>query len=588
MTPSTADASTSTSMSTLVCDATPRNDEETVLDDELCASGSVTDDEDVEYGGDRHHVDDASASSGGFECEGESLAGVHVRVEVASVEVDERAGDSDEDAELVTDAVRRWQDGSRTRLASARRVSANAYSSPLDETPETPGLFTYSTLPTHPMHPRTVEGTGDASFDDADDEALARAMWSRSERTGGGAAVGPPPDDETEETRDGLANVRDAANVRGAYGRAVSPETLNLDRARRSPAAAASAAVPALARRTVPRSCPRDVASPESRLAAYAAAPRRGSRQVSSTSFPRRWVAARAPDARDGKNPNRFPTRLGGGSSHVGGSFVFVKDATNDALATRSEGAESRRGDGDGNDLVAGLRRDLAAARERETELKTRVSVARLRETSAEHERSFLLRKVRALEHRVAAMERLRDGDFRPSLRREITTRVKVGLDYEAIEANDRAHGRASGEGALDRGHRRDGRDGRAFPRAVLQAVVRGAVDRSVERALGGASLDGSESSRRAAWSPNGGFRPYHSDDSRFGPEAEGDEGGEGGDAFGFREEGRADEGDERDPRLASAPRFSAEIFCEASETDEDERDAAKAYALVRDALCGG
>ena len=59
-------------------------------------------------------------------------------------------------------------------------------------------------------------------------------------------------------------------------------------------------------------------------------------------------------------------------------------------------------------------------------------------------------------------------------------------------------------------------------------------------------------------------------------------------DAFGFREEGRADEGDERDPRLASAPRFSAEIFCEASETDEDERDAAKAYALVRDALCGG
>ena len=233
--------------------------------------------------------------------------------------------------------------------------------------------------------------------------------------------------------------------------------------------------------------------------------------------------------------------------------------------------------------------RDLAAARERETELGTRVSVARFRETSAEHERSFLLRKVRALEHRVAAMERLGDGGFRPSLRREITTRVKVGLDYEAIEANDRAHGRASDEGALGRRHRRDGRDGRAFPRAVLQAVVRGAVDRSVERALGGASLllDGSESSRRAAWSPNGGFRPHHSDDSRFGSEAEGGEGGEGGDAHGFREEGRADERDD-DPRLASASRFSAEILREASETDEDERDAAKAYALVRDALCGG
>ena len=160
-------------------------------------------------------------------------------------------------------------------------------------------------------------------------------------------------------------------------------------------------------------------------------------------------------------------------------------------------------------------------------------------------------------------------------------------MDYEAIEANDRAHGRASDEGALGRSHRRDGRNGRAFPRAVLQAVVRGAVDRSVERALGGARLllDGSESSRRTAWSPNGGFRPHHSDDSRFGSEAEG---GEGGDAHGFREEGRADERDDDPYDEASASRFSAEILREASETDEDERDAAKAYALVRDALCGG
>ena len=354
--PSTSDALTSTPIPARV--ATPRNVEEQVLDDELRASEQlVTDDDDSTYGDDRF-VDDASASSGGFECEGESLAGVHVRVEVASVHVDDRDGDSDEDAELVADAVRRWQVGGNGSHSRTRRAATS--SSPRgDEIPRTrPRLFTYSTLPTHPMHPRTFDGARDASLDDADDEALARAMWSRSERTAGGAAVGPPPDDETEETREteDAANfsVRGDANVRGAYARTVFPETLETphpDQTRRSPTAAASTPVPALARRTVPRSCPRDVASPESRLAAYAAAPRRGSRQVSRTNFPRRWVAARAPESRDGKHPNRenrlnrFPTRLGG--SHVGGSFVFVKDATNDALATRSEVAESRRGDGD-------------------------------------------------------------------------------------------------------------------------------------------------------------------------------------------------------------------------------------------------
>lgn len=40
--------------------------------------------------------------------------------------------------------------------------------------------------------------------------------------------------------------------------------------------------------------------------------------------------------------------------------------------------------------------------------------------------------------------------------------------------------------------------------------------------------------------------------------------------------------------RVGRTRKFCDPIFCEASETDEVERDAAKAYALVRDALCGG
>ena len=54
----------------------------------------------------------------------ESLAGVQVRVEVANVEVDERAARtaeaSDEDAEAVVAAVRRWQDPARARRTNRR------------------------------------------------------------------------------------------------------------------------------------------------------------------------------------------------------------------------------------------------------------------------------------------------------------------------------------------------------------------------------------------------------------------------------------------------------------------------------------
>ena len=357
-TPSTADASTSTSMSTLVCDATPRNDEEMVLDDELCASGSVTDDEDVEYGGDRHHVDDASASSGSFECEGESLAGVHVRVEVASVEVDERAEDSDDDAELVTDAVRRWQDRSRTRLASARRVSAIAYSSPLDGCPETAEAVHVLDAPDAPHAPADGRGHG-RHF------VRRRGRRSLGARDAGAAASerpGAPPSDRRRMTKPkklfhgSSANFSDRCDANVLLARTRERCFLRLEtpqpvterdglrqprrprQSRRWLAGRSRGRVRATSRRRSLR-----LAAPSS-----ARRPRRGSRQVSRTAAEAMGRGARA-ESRDGKHPNRlnrlnrFPTRLGG--SHVGGSFL-VKDATNDAAATRSEAAESRRGDG--------------------------------------------------------------------------------------------------------------------------------------------------------------------------------------------------------------------------------------------------
>ena len=535
--PSTSDALTSTPIPARV--ATPRNVEEQVLDDELRASEQlVTDDDDSTYGDDRF-VDDASASSGSFECEGESLAGVHVRVEVASVHVDDRDGDSDEDAELVADAVRRWQVGGNGSHSRTRRAATS--SSPRgDEIPRTrPRLFTYSTLPTHPMHPRTFDGARDASLDDADDEALARAMWSRRERA---------------------------------------------ERADEPPDAAASAPVPALARRTVARLPPRDASSRESPLEVSPASresreSRRERRHVSSsTRFPKRRVPAAAPrePPRDG---SREPRRLERARGGFLGSLPLVRDASRDeARKARNRRANTRTTDeaaigtnGDPLALVTALRRELAAARASETELKTRVSVARLRETSAERERLSLLDEVRALERRVAEMERCRVGDGR-ALRREVTTRVKVSLDYApasvcSVSEDDDSEEETARRRTPNYDDVRGRRDGRrreparrAFPRAMLEAVVRGAVDQSVERALGGASVDDG-----AGADSRGGLESRRSDAS-------------------VSDASDVEEGDR-----ASAHETTplGGLCCEASGRDEDERDAAGVYALVRDALRG-
>ena len=108
---------------------------------------------------------------------GEALAGVQVQVEVANVEVDERAcgEDSDEEAEAVVAAVRRWQDPWR------RHRDASLPAAP-----------TYSTTQAHPLHP--IAGVTDPSvFGDFENDGeggsfsgdaatgLWRTMWRRDD-----------------------------------------------------------------------------------------------------------------------------------------------------------------------------------------------------------------------------------------------------------------------------------------------------------------------------------------------------------------------------------------------------------------------
>ena len=108
---------------------------------------------------------------------GEALAGVQVQVEVANVEVDERAcgEDSDEEAEAVVAAVRRWQDPWR------RHRDASLPAAP-----------TYSTTQAHPLHPMAGvtdpsvfgdfenDGEGGSSRGDAA-TGLWRTMWRRDD-----------------------------------------------------------------------------------------------------------------------------------------------------------------------------------------------------------------------------------------------------------------------------------------------------------------------------------------------------------------------------------------------------------------------
>ena len=117
--------------------------------------------------------------------------------------------------------------------------------------------------------------------------------------------------------------------------------------------------------------------------------------------------------------------------------------------------------------LVGALRSEVRSMREERLELEARVQGLQLRSSTAEWERDQLRSRLEEME---AAWEQ-----HRRALRREVTTRVKVGLDY--------------GEG---RGGLVAGAGVPQFPQEVLQAVVRGAVDQSVECALGTGAMGGS------------------------------------------------------------------------------------------------
>ena len=101
------------------------------------------------------------------------LAGVQVRVEVANVEVDERAcgDDSDEEAEAVVAAVRRWQD-------PWQRPSGDTGADVDDADPSASRRRTYSTTEAHPLHPmRGVSAEAVGADLDGPDASLGW-MWT--------------------------------------------------------------------------------------------------------------------------------------------------------------------------------------------------------------------------------------------------------------------------------------------------------------------------------------------------------------------------------------------------------------------------
>ena len=124
--------------------------------------------------------------------------------------------------------------------------------------------------------------------------------------------------------------------------------------------------------------------------------------------------------------------------------------------------------------LVGALRGEIRRAREERMELEARCQGLQLRSSAAEWERDRLRSHVEELERSLE--------QHRRALRREVTTRVKVGLDY-----GDFRGGRHVGSDGSNAGGSEQSPHHRAplFPQEVLQAVVRGAVDQSVECALG-------------------------------------------------------------------------------------------------------
>lgn len=173
-------------------------------------------------GGDGSDGDGGNGSGGNggsvarhyFTCEG--LAGVQVQVEVANMEVDEQVcgEDSDEEAEAVVSAVRRWQDPWRKH----REMSA-------------PPPNTYSTTPLHPLHPlcgvadpsaiNGAVGSGGSIASAVGPEVLSH-MWRLDDQEprsseGGEAGVG-------EEEEVGLADGNVGVGRDGTAGAAAAAE----------------------------------------------------------------------------------------------------------------------------------------------------------------------------------------------------------------------------------------------------------------------------------------------------------------------------------------------------------------------------
>ena len=517
------------------------------------------------------------------------LAGVQVRVEVANVEVDERAcgDDSDEEAEAVVAAVRRWQDpwqrplgdtgadiddadpsASRRRTYSTteahplhpmRGVPAEALGAHLDGPDASLGwMWTMDPLPETPemaFDPETASRLAaeiaDAVLDEEIDAALARAEEALARTEEARARVGEGSRGEVRDSaEDFAASVERTAAASSETAKEKEKEKekeANGTSASGTPTASTSASgdVPAVlaaaaersvsspatnARRfgsfatrsdidrgelprIVPPAPPPDLAAaasapapdgPESRgpgVVRGVAALARRSKVLGRASSPR--LTER--DVRDGEAPSPTrewsPLRDFATANHPLG-VGYRGFAPGESSAASSAASSSLFGGGDSfstradreTRVVSALRGELRSMRDERLELESRCQSLQLRSTVAEWERDQL--KVR-LEELETAWDQ-----HRRALRREVTTRVKVGLDYAENQREGRTGDREGDDGEGDEGHAADSRDGHAFesrspalfPQEVLQAVVRGAVDQSVECALG-ASAAGRSSS---------------------------------------------------------------------------------------------
>ena len=465
-----------------------------------------------------------------FTCEG--LAGVQVQVEVANMEVDEQVcgEDSDEEAEAVVSAVRRWQDPWRKHR----------------ETSSSPPV-TYSTTPAHPLHPlvgvpdpAAYDGSGSTPRGAAGMEVLSH-MWRVDDADGperrpprGAAPADDEEEEEEEETATGAAagaagcgaaeaidprdaaaeedekerRGRDAHRARGGGERrgvnvstdsayepnegdpSWSPEEELSGPAYGGYICAGSGTAAVLAAAAAVSSPPHAPDRPgggagearDGQLSRGATLPHPPGLELSTVGAGR---GASPGGERVASLARRSKYRGGSGraaaaaaaekaayplsstsATVVRASGYYSGDPAASVLAAEpfspfagSKDRESR--------LVGALRSELRSAREERLELETRVQSLQLRASTAEWERDQLRARLEEME---AAWEQ-----HRRALRREVTTRVKVGLDY--------------GEG-------RGGQLGLnspppLFPQEVLQAVVRGAVDQSVECALGAGAMGG-------------------------------------------------------------------------------------------------